>query len=92
MEKLLDYAGISRLHAPVIENLSTYRQEHWKYNNIKRRDNEYDISRWTPVLKDICEDAIKGRLDERTFPIMKVSTSGPTSRPTSRQVFYCAEF
>lgn len=50
----------------------------------KRRSREtiFNLSRWTPVVKDLSEDAIQGKLDPAAYPAVKgtpqamVETSG----------------
>lgn len=48
-------------------------------------EQTYQMSRWTPVLKDIMEDAIDEKLDQKHFPFL-ANRSGQTSysvQPTS---------
>ena len=45
----------------------------------KERKTVYDLSRWTPVLKDVAEDAIGGKLDQKQFPFLLAGKSAVTS-------------
>lgn len=38
------------------------------------------MSRWTPILKDIAEDAIEDKLDQRHFPFLAGRPAAPVSK------------
>merc|ERR1711953_624452 len=93
--KLIQHAQIPSEDKDMITNLSLLgcnvvvdgnRKRIWQ---IKRKDriNEqpYQMSRWTPILKDIIEDCIDDKLDNSHFPFLggqrhgSLSTAGPTT-------------
>ena len=88
--RLMDLAPV-----PVDKRKALYNLKHFgvavekdkkvkKSKPYKRRPREtvFNLSRWTPVVKDLSEDAIQGKLDPADYPAVKgmpqamVETSG----------------
>eukprot|EP00040_Diaphanoeca_grandis_P004508 m.29131 g.29131 ORF g.29131 m.29131 type:complete len:617 (-) comp16045_c0_seq1:47-1897(-) len=55
----------------------------------KKREVAFELSRWVPLIKDICEDIIAGSLDTETYPslttapkpLIEVSGNGDEEQP-----------
>ncbi|ETN62750.1 syntaxin binding protein-1,2,3 [Anopheles darlingi] len=76
LTKLLKHSQIDQKEREMIHNLTHLGinvltdDNHNTYTvPRKERENTYQ-SRWTPVIKDIMEDAIDNKLDERHFPFL----------------------
>lgn len=50
-----------------------------KLKRIDRTEEKYELSRWTPVVKDIAEHAVKGKLDESYAPFIRKPRSSSAS-------------
>merc|ERR1711936_51173 len=80
LSKLVQHAQIPQEKIEVIKNMSKLgvnivndgsKSQTWKANRKDRiTENTYQMSRWTPVLKDLVEDAIEGKLDSTHFPYL----------------------
>ena len=80
LNKLVKHAQIPQDKVGLIRNISklgvTIVNDESKSQNWtpKRRDRitdgTYQMSRWTPVMKDLIEDAIDGKLDTNHFPFL----------------------
>merc|ERR1719211_785709 len=78
--KLIQHAQIPNEDRDMITNLAMVgcnvvvdgnRKKIWQIKRKKRiNDQTYQMSRWTPVLKDIIEDCIDDKLDNSHFPFL----------------------
>merc|ERR1712088_961812 len=80
LTKLIQHAQIPNADRDMITNLALVgcnvvvdgnRKKIWQIKRKKRiNDQTYQMSRWTPVLKDIIEDCIDDKLDNSHFPFL----------------------
>ena len=77
---LLQHAEIPANDQTIITNMkrlginieTSSRKKDITYSRRNRLDeNTYDTARWTPVLKDIIEDAIENKLNTKQFPSLE---------------------
>lgn len=97
LNKLLQHGGIPNEEKIIIQNMAllgvpiTSDNPRKKQYQIPRKERigaeTYQMSRWTPVLKDAIEDAIEEKLDQKHFPYLggRVAATGFGARaaPTS---------
>merc|ERR1739838_637672 len=82
LTKLIQHAHIPNEDRDMITNLALVgcnvvvdgnRKKIWQIKRKKRiNDQTYQMSRWTPILKDIIEDCIDDKLDNSHFPFWEV--------------------
>lgn len=81
--------NMQNLEVPIIQDGSR-RKYHQPYQTFNRRERSsehtYQMSRWTPYIKDIMEDAIEDRLDAKHFPYLSGGASARPFMPGPRSV------
>lgn len=97
LNKLVQHAQIPQDKVGLIRNIAKLgvtivndesKSQSW---TPKRRDRfaevTYQMSRWTPVVKDLIEDAIEGKLDANHFPFLndKRGLSNRNKAPASNR-------
>ncbi|KAK7504366.1 hypothetical protein BaRGS_00004232 [Batillaria attramentaria] len=84
--------NMQNLEVPIILDGSR-RKYHQPYQTFNRRERSsehtYQMSRWTPYIKDIMEDAIEDKLDVKHFPYLSGGASArPFNMPGPRSARY----
>jgi len=99
LQKLLSHAMIAEDKKQAILNLQnlglqiiadpnkpTLRKKNIPQNRREKEGQTYQLSRWTPYLKDLMEDIVEEKLDSRQFPFISsrpaTGFSGSSARPT----------
>lgn len=86
LSRLLQHANIPAADKPMITNLANLglnvvsdqpKKKIWQPNRKERvSEHTYQMSRWTPVIKDLMEDSIDEKLDQKQFPYLAAPKSG----------------
>ncbi|XP_012646212.1 syntaxin-binding protein 2 [Microcebus murinus] len=88
LAKLIQHANV-QAHSSLIRNLEqlggtvTNPGGSGTSSRLERRERTeptYQLSRWTPVIKDVMEDAVEDRLDRKLWPFV----SDPAPTPSSQ--------
>lgn len=99
LNKLLQHGQIPNEDKCIIQNMSLLgvniisdgsRKKPYQITRKERiGEHTYQMSRWTPILKDAMEDAIEEKLDQKHFPYLggRVATTG-FGRPTPTSMRY----
>merc|ERR1719336_3083500 len=95
LTKLIQHAQIPPERTCIIRNMANLgvnvvvdgnRKKVWQMRRKERAGEQtYQMSRWTPQVKDIIEDAIEDKLDNNHFPFLSGQRQGSNLRqaPTS---------
>uniref|UniRef100_A0A6B2EMC6 Putative vesicle trafficking protein sec1 n=1 Tax=Phlebotomus kandelakii TaxID=1109342 RepID=A0A6B2EMC6_9DIPT len=93
LSKLFTHAQIGQKEQEMVRNLSYLgvtvnpdgnRKKYTVPRKERITEHTYQMSRWTPVVKDIMEDAIDDKLDARHFPFLAGRSQSATYHaPTS---------
>ncbi|XP_059950247.1 syntaxin-binding protein 2 isoform X4 [Mesoplodon densirostris] len=88
LAKLIQHANV-QAHSSLIQNLEqlggtvTNPGGCGTASRLERRERSeptYQLSRWTPIIKDVMEDAVEDRLDRKLWPFV----SDPAPTPSSQ--------
>ncbi|KAM9106109.1 syntaxin-binding protein 2 [Megaptera novaeangliae] len=88
LAKLIQHANV-QAHSSLIQNLEqlggtvTNPGGSGTASRLERRERSeptYQLSRWTPIIKDVMEDAVEDRLDRKVWPFV----SDPAPTPSSQ--------
>ncbi|XP_025198177.1 syntaxin-binding protein 1-like [Melanaphis sacchari] len=55
-------------------------------------ENTYQVSRWTPLIKDLMENCIENKLDPKQFPFVGAKENSTGNPTASRYTLPCASW
>merc|ERR1712106_109680 len=98
LTKLIQHAQIPPAKHSIIRNMSNLgvnvvvdgnRKKIWQMKRKERvSEQTYQMSRWTPMIKDIVEDAIEDKLDNNHFPFLSGQRQGSNLQKAPTSVRY----
>ncbi|CAG2241161.1 syntaxin-binding protein 1-like isoform X4 [Mytilus edulis] len=84
--------NMQNLGVPIVQDGGRKKasQPYQPFNRKKQIEGAYQMSRWTPYIKDIMEDAVEEKLDNRQFPFLSggAPRSGGFNKPTISSARY----
>lgn len=90
LTKLIQHAQIPPEETAIIKNMANLgvnvvvdgnRKKVWQMKRKERvTEQTYQMSRWTPLIKDIVEDCIDDKLDNNHFPFLSGQRQGSSLR------------
>merc|ERR1719315_198919 len=92
LTKLIQHAQIPPERTCIIRNMANLgvnvvvdgnRKKVWQMRRRERAGETYQMSRWTPQIKDIVEDAIEDKLDNNHFPFLSGQRQGSMRTSTT---------
>jgi len=99
LSKLIQHAQIPPEKTSILRNMSTLgvrvvtdedTEEVWQMKPKQRAGETYQMARWTPLIKDIVEDAIENKLDKNHFPYLCGQRQGSNNKQAHTSVRYGA--
>ena len=83
LSKMIEHGGIPPEEAAIIQKLGLLgvtvvrepgHEATWQVARARRPPTSFTTSRWTPVLRDVLEQAMDDRLDVTRFPFLRPGT------------------
>ena len=96
LTKMIEHGGIPPEEAAMIQKLGLLgvtvvrepgHEATWQVARARRPPTPFTTSRWTPVLRDVLEQAMDDRLDVTRFPFLRPGTEARQGAPASARQY-----